>query len=79
MIMSLSLEIASKFSIREVRKVGPDASWRTQPLLWEELIGKITDTQESINPLLFAPWVNQSCFRKDWLHVADLGMQGQLN
>ena len=56
-----------------MREVGPDASWRTQPLQWTELVEKIVSSHDTINPLLFAPWVNQSLFRKDWLHVCDLG------
>ena len=27
-----------------------------------------------INPLLQLPWMHVSCFRPDWLHVADLGV-----
>ena len=57
-----------------VKDVGLDANWRSQPLPWSELLAKILDKQDEVNPLLFAPWITHSCFRKDWLHCADQGV-----
>ena len=62
------------FLDRYVRDVGLDAAWRSQPLPWSELLEKILDKQTEVNPLLFSPWINHSCFRKDWLHCADQGI-----
>jgi len=58
----------------QVREVGSDATWRSEPLSHAECIFRILGSKGRVNPLLTAPWVTTKIFRMDWLHCCDLGV-----
>jgi hypothetical protein len=56
--------------------VSSGAGWRQRPLSHLECMLRILQSRGIVNPILEAPWIKTSCFRMDWLHVADLGVTG---
>lgn len=59
---------------RQVRDVGPDASWRTSRIGHYDFIQRQLDNGAELCPLFNVPWFSTSCFRLDWLHIADQGI-----
>ena len=58
----------------QVKAVGRDAPWRTSPLTQGDLIARLAAKGCLISPLLQCPWAHVRIFRRDWLHIADLGV-----
>ena len=50
------------------------AGWRSEPLSHSECLLRMLAKGRGISPLLQAPWVLSRIWRKDWLHVSDLGV-----
>ena len=62
----------------EATEVSSTAAWRTRPLgHWDVLI-RIREKGQAINPLLQLPWFRTTCVRPDWLHCADLGVAADM-
>ena len=57
----------------DVRKCGLDAPWRSLRKDIYQALADIISRDPVLSPLFSVPWFNVSCFRLDWLHVADLG------
>ena len=58
----------------EVREVGTDARWKSNPLSHADAIARIIQYHGALNPLFEAPWVTTAIFKMDWLHCADQGV-----
>ena len=58
----------------QVREVSSTAPWRTSPLSHGDVVNRQLARGKTLNPLLEAPWVTTSIFRRDWLHCADQGV-----
>jgi hypothetical protein len=61
-------------NVPQVRRVGSDAPWRSEPLSHSDCLIRMLQNRGRICPLLEAPWVRTSIFRMDWLHVCDIGV-----
>lgn len=58
----------------QVREASSTASWRTSPLSHGDVINRQLARGKTVNPLLEAPYVTTSIFRRDWLHCSDQGV-----
>jgi len=55
--------------------VGCDAAWRHDRKTHTQLLQTLLDNALAISPLLtLVPWIQNDCFRIDWLHCADQGV-----
>ena len=50
------------------------AQWRTQRKSKADLILHMLQNNVPISPMLSIPWVDQDCWRVDWLHACDMGV-----
>ena len=57
-----------------VRGVSSTANWRHQRLGHWDVINNMLRRGLLPSPLMSAPWVKASIFRRDWLHAADQGV-----
>ena len=58
----------------QVRDVGHDADWRSNPLSHAQVVARLIGRHGVLNPLLEAPYVKTAIFKMDWLHAADQGV-----
>ncbi len=58
---------------RQLEHQGLDAPWRRQRRSKMDLIHSLLSNNIPVSPMLSFPWIDQACWRLDWLHVADLG------
>ena len=58
----------------QVREVGSNAPWRSQPLSHWNVLQRIIDNGRPINPLVLVPWVAVAICRIDWSHCSDKGV-----
>ena len=61
----------------QVREVGSNAPWRSQPMSHWEVLQRIIDNGRPINPILQVPWVDVEICRIDWLHCSDKGVAAE--
>jgi hypothetical protein len=54
--------------------VGHKADWRSSLLSHWDVINRILEKGERVNPLLQAPWFHSRIVRADWLHACDQGV-----
>lgn len=55
--------------------MGSDAAWRHDRKTHTQLLQTLLDNGVAISPLLtLVPWIQNDCFRIDWLHCADQGV-----
>ena len=60
--------------VSQVREAASTAGWRSSPLSHGDVIARLLARGHQLNPLLEAPWVKTSIFRRDWLHCSDQGV-----
>ena len=64
--------------VSQVREAASTAGWRSSPLSHGDVIARLLARGHQVNPLLEAPWVKTSIFRRDWLHCSDQGVGADL-
>ena len=64
--------------VNQDREAESTAGWRSSPLRHGDVIARMLARGHQVNPLLQAPWVKTSIFRRDWLHASDQGVGAEL-
>ena len=59
---------------RDIRSTSSSAAWRQERRDSFDLLRRLQERGDTVSPLLGAPGVRVSCFKLDWLHIADLGI-----
>ena len=68
------LLIYGYIAIPSVRDVASTARWRSERLSHWDVITNMLRRGLLPSPLMSAPWVKASIFRRDWLHCSDQGV-----